>query len=162
MEKQMKRTISLLMVAAMLIGLCACGNSQQTQSGMVGNGAQDETSPYDVLQYKVIGKLGITVENSRIVAMESSPEGYVRYIVVRYNGNGEKTGELSYFFCLSDQTFDKLVEENKENAAVQVYESERYITIPSNLANKGVYAQDLEILRKDYDIKGQMTPEDYK
>ena len=158
----MKRIVSLLMIAAMLVGLCACGNPQQTQSGMVGNGAQDETSPYGVLQSKVIGTLGITVENSRIVATESSPEGYVRYIVVRYNGSGEKTGELSYFFCLSDQTFDNLVEENKENTAVKVYEDERYLTIPSNHANKGIYAQDLEILKKDFDIKGQMTPEDYK
>lgn len=157
----MKRIICLLMAAAMLIGLCACGNSEQPQSGMIGNGAQDETSPYGVLQSEVIGALGITVENSRIVAMESSDEGYVRYIVVRYNENGEKTGELSYFFCLSDQTFDNMVEENKDNAAAQVYEGERYLTIPSNLANKGIYAQDLEILKKDYHIRGQMTPEDY-
>ena len=157
----MRRIISLLMVAAMLIGLCACGNSEQPQSGLVGDGAQDETSPYGVLQSEVIGTLGITVENSRIVATESNDKGYVRYIVVRYNNKGEKTGELSYFFCLSDQTFDNMVEENKENTAVQVYENERYLTIPTNLANKGIYAQDLEILKKDYHIRGQMTPEDY-
>lgn len=157
----MKRIICLIMAATTLLCFCACGD-QQPQGGMVGHGGQDETSPYDILQSNVIGTLGITVENSRIVAMKSSPEGYVRYVVVRYNENGEKTGELSYFFCLSDQTFDKLVEENKDNTAAKVYESERYITIPSNLASKGVYTQDLEILRKDYFIKGQVTPEDYK
>lgn len=157
----MKRIICLIMAAAMLLCFCACGD-QQPQGGMVGHGGQDETSPYDILQSNVIGTLGITVENSKIVAMKSSPEGYVRYVVARYNGNGEKTGELSYFFCLSDQTFDKLVEENKDNTAAKVYEGERYITIPSNLANKGIYAQDLEILREDFFIKGQVTPEDYK
>lgn len=148
-------------MAAVLLCAGACADSKTPTTGMVGNGAQEETSPYNLLQSEVIATFGITVENSRIVAVGTSPEGYVRYIVVRYNEKGEKTGELSYFFCLSDQTFDKMVRENKENAAVQVYENERYLTIPSNLANKGIYSQDIEILRKDYNIKGQMTPEDY-
>lgn len=157
----MKRIICLIMMAAMLFSFYAC-NDSQPQGGMVGNGAHDETSPYGVLQSEVIGTLGITVENSRIVATESNAEGYVKYIVVRYNEKGEKTGELSYFFCLSDECFENFVEENKENTAVQVYENERYLTMPSNYANKGIFSEDVEILRKDYHIKGQMTPEDYE
>lgn len=158
----MKRIISLLMIATMIFGFCACGDSQQTQGGMVGNGAQDETSPYDVLQSDVIDTLGITFEKSRIVAIQSYDEGYVEYVVVRYNDKGEKTGELSYYFCLNDQIFEQMIADNKENAAVQVYESERYLTVPTNYANKGVYEQDLEVLKKDYYIKGQITPEDYE
>lgn len=158
----MKRILSLLMIAAMLFCFCACDDSQTVQSGMVGNGAQDETSPYGVMQNKVIGSFGITVENSRIVAVKSHYEGYIEYVVVRYNEKGEKTGELSYYFCLNEQIFESMTEENKDNTAVQVYEDKRYLTIPTNYANNGVYAKDLEIMKKDFHIKGQMTPEDYK
>lgn len=151
----MKRIIVLFLAVIMVCGFCACSDSNQ--GVMVGDGALDETGVYGVLQAEVIGNFGITYERSRIVAVKSHDEGYVEYVVVNYNNNGGKTGELSYYFCLHDSVFEQMVEENKENPAVQVYEAERYLTMPTNHANKGVFEQDLEVLKKDYNIKGLMT-----
>lgn len=151
----MKRIITLFLAVIMICGFCACNDSNQ--SGMVGNGAQEETGVHGVLQAEVIGNFGITYEKSRIVAVKSHDEGYVEYVVVNYDNSGKKTGELSYFFCLHGQSFEQMVEKNKDNPAVQVYETERYLTKPTNHAIKGNFDQDLELLKKDYNIKGLMT-----
>lgn len=152
----MKRIISLILTVAVLLCLCACNDSQkQPQVGFVGDGNQSTTDPCSVRQEEVVATFGITMKNSRIVASRSSQEGYTEFVVVRYNENGEKTGELSYFFCLSEQSFDKMVEENKDNPAVQVYEYERYLTIPTNHASKGIYDEDVKVLEKDYILRGK-------
>lgn len=140
----MKKIIALISAFLMLFTLASC--SEPTKPGEFEQGA------VETAQQKIISGLGITQENSRIVAYEGTND-YVRYICVFYE-NGVKTNEVSHMFYTNDVAFAKAKENFEGNKNVtEITDESRYISYWSGVALYGTYAEDLELVGKNYVIK---------
>lgn len=140
----MKKIIALIAAFLMILPLASC--TEPTKPG------EFEQGPVETAQGKIISGLGITQENSRIVAYVGTNE-YVRYVVVFYE-NGRKVDEVTHMFYTSDISYAKAKEtfEGNKNVTEMIDES-RYISYWSGVALYGTYAEDLELISKEYAIK---------
>lgn len=140
----MKRIIALISAFLMLFSLASC--SEPTKPG------EFEQGPIEKAQGEIISSLGITQENSRIVAYECTNE-YVRYVCVFYE-NGIKTDEVTHMFYTSDIPFAKAKENFEGNKNVtEITDESRYISYWSGVALYGTYAEDLELISQKFVIK---------
>ena len=140
----MKRIIALVSALLLLLSLASC--SEPTKPG------EFEQGPVEKAQGKIIASLGITQENSRIVAYEGTNE-YVRYVCVFYE-NGRRTDEVTHMFYTSDISYAKAKENFEGNKSVtEINDESRYISYWSGVALYGTYADDLELISQKYVIK---------
>ncbi|MBQ2841402.1 MAG: hypothetical protein IJE72_00035 [Clostridia bacterium] len=140
----MKRIIALISALLMLVSLASC--SEPTKPG------EFEQGPVETAQGKIISGLGITQENSRIVAYTGTNE-YVRYVVVFYE-DGQRVDEVTHMFYTSDISYAKAKESFEGNKNVtEISDESRYISYWSGVALYGTYAEDLELIGKEYVIK---------
>ncbi|MBQ2847207.1 MAG: hypothetical protein IJE74_03015 [Clostridia bacterium] len=140
----MKRIIALFSALIMLFFLASCDKSV--------NPGDFEPSPVEAAQSKIIAGLGITQENSRIVAYQGTND-YVKYVVVFYE-NGKRTDEVTHMFYTNDIAFEKANEVlNGKSHVTEIRPEARYISYWSGVAYYGDYAQDLELVKAEYTIK---------
>lgn len=139
----MKKLISLFWAAAAMLLLCSCtgGNTQ----------GEVEKDPVSEAQTEIIATLGITVENSRIVAYENE-NNYVKYIVAYYD-NSLKTQEIVHYFYNNNEAFNKDKKSFEGVDGAEIDASKRYIRLASAEANTGSYSTDKAKLAKKYIIK---------
>ena len=137
----MKRIISAVLAALLLLSLCSCA----PQAGEL------EQSPEAIAQSEIIGTLGRTIKDSRIVAY-SDENDYVKYIVVYYE-NGKKTDEETHYFYNNDLAFDRDKPGFEGETELVVEDEKRYISFKSNEAVGGSYIEDRKIIEQSYKIK---------
>ena len=137
----MKRIISAVLTALLLISLCSCA----PQAGEL------EQSPQAIAQSEIIGTLGRTIKDSRIVAY-SDENDYVKYIVVYYE-NGKKTDEETHYFYNNDLAFGRDKPGFEGETELVVEDEKRYISFKSNEAVGGSYSEDRKIIEQSYKIK---------
>lgn len=140
----MKRIIALFSLLLMILSLAAC--KEPTKPG------EFEQGPVETAQGEIISSLGITQENSRIVAYIGTNE-YVRYVVAFYE-NGVKVDEVTHMFYTSDISYANAKEAFEGNKNVtEISDESRYISYWSGVALYGSYSMDLELISKEYAIK---------
>ena len=137
----MKRIISAVLTALLLLSLCSCA----PQAGEL------EQSPQAIAQSEIIGTLGRTIKDSRIVAY-SDENDYVKYIVVYYE-NGKKTDEETHYFYNNDLAFGRDKPGFEGETELVVEDEKRYISFKSNEAVGGSYSEDRKIIEQSYKIK---------
>lgn len=140
----MKKIISLILAAALLICCSACSGNK-TEPG------EFEQSEITVAQNEIISTFGITIENSRIVAYENGID-YVKYIVANYSGN-VKTDEYTHYFYLNSVAFEKFAENYSENENATVDAEKLYICVATNIADTYDYTKDKALIEEEYIIK---------
>ncbi len=138
----MKKIIALILVAAAVICLGACGGTKP---------GEFEQSEISIAQREIISTFGISAKDSRIVAYENGID-YVKYIIVKYS-NGVKTEEYTHYFYLSELSFEKHSENIAEDEGAVVEADKLYICQKTNAANTGDYAKDKELIEKDHHLK---------
>ena len=141
----MKKIIALISALVMLISFASC-QQPPPQPGDV------EPSPVEKAQTDIINSLGITWQDSRIVAYECVSD-YVKYVVVYYE-NGVRKDEVTHMFYTNDNAFNAAKEELEGKSEVtEISEEKRYISYWSGYAYHGTYAQDLELIKEKFTIK---------
>lgn len=141
----MKKIIALISAFVMLFSLASCAQPAP-QPGDV------EMTPVEEAQMKIINGLGITQQDSRIVAYECVSD-YVKYVVVYYE-NGVRKDEVTHMFYTNDNAFNAAKEEMNGKAEVtEISAEKRYISFWSGYAYDGNYAKDLELIKENYTIK---------
>ena len=139
----MKKLISLFLAVAAMLLLCSCADGDA--QGKV------ENDPISQAQSEIIATLGITVENSRIVAYENA-NNYVKYIVAYYD-NSLKTQEIVHYFYNNNEAFNKDKKNFEGVDGAEIDASRRYIRLASAEANTGSYSTDKALFEKKYNIK---------
>lgn len=141
----MKKIIALISAFVMLFSFASC----QQPAPMPGD---VEPTPVEKAQMDIINSLGITQENSRIVAYQSESD-YVKYVVVYYE-NGVRKDEVTHMFYTHENPFNAAKSEMEGKSEVTEIDAEkRYISYWSGYAYHGNYAQDLELIKEDFTIK---------
>ncbi len=141
----MKRIVALISAFVMLFSFASC-QQPAPQPGDV------EPTPVEKAQNDIINSLGITQQDSRIVAYECVSD-YVKYVVVYYE-NGVRKDESTHMFYTNDNAFNAAKEKMEGKSEVtEISEEKRYITYWSGDAYYGNYAQDLEVIKEKYTIK---------
>ncbi len=140
----MKKIIALISAFVMLFSFASC--QQPPQPGDV------EPSPVEKAQTDIINSLGITWQDSRIVAYECVSD-YVKYVVVYYE-DGVRKDEVTHMFYTNDNAFNAAKEEMEGKSEVtEISEEKRYISYWSGYAYHGTYEQDLELIKEKFTIK---------
>lgn len=140
----MKKIIAFISAVFMLFSFASCNNEVQ-----IGDTVPDEV---EQAQGKIIASLGITQKDSRIVAYQCEND-YVKYVVAYYK-NGQKTDESTHMFYTNDNAFNDAKEKMKDKDEVtEISEEKRYITYWSGVAYYATYAEDLELISSEYEIK---------
>lgn len=141
----MKKIIALISAFVLLFSLASCADPAPKPGDV-------EPSPVEKAQSKLIAGLGITQQDSRIVAYQGTND-YIKYVVVYYE-NGVKTDEVTHMFYTNENSFEDASEEMSGKSEVtQIDAEKRYISYWSGVAYYGVYDQDLELIRAEYKIK---------
>lgn len=141
----MKKIIALISAFVMLLSFASC-QQPAPQPGEV------EPSPVEKAQTDIINSLGITQQDSRIVAYKGEND-HVKYVVVYYE-NGVRTDEVTHMFYTSEDAFAAAKEKMEGKFEVtEIDEEKRYISYWSGDAYFGNYAQDLEKIKENYTIK---------
>lgn len=141
----MKKIIALISALVLIFSLASCSDSTPKLGDV-------EPTPVEKAQTKIINGLGITIQDSRIVAHEDTND-YVKYVVVYYE-NGKKTDEVTHMFYTNENSFAAANEEmNGKSEVTQIDAEKRYISFWSGNAYYGTYAEDLELIKEDYIIK---------
>lgn len=141
----MKRIIALISAFVMLFSLASC-QQPAPKPGDV------EMTPVEKAQTDIINSLGITQQDSRIVAYQCESD-YVKYVVVYYE-NGVKKDEVTHMFYTHENPFNAAKAEMEGKSEVtEIDDEKRYISHWSGYAYHGNYAQDLELIKEDFTIK---------
>lgn len=137
----MKKLISAVLAVLLLASLCSCAPKP----------GEMEQSPESIAQSEIIGTLGRTIKDSRIVAY-SDENDYVKYIVVFYE-NGKKADEVTHYFYNNDIAFERDKPGFEGEKELVVEDEKRYISFKSNEAAAGIYSEDRKIIEQSYKIK---------
>lgn len=141
----MKKIIALISAFVMLFSFASC-QQPAPKPGDV------EMTPVEKAQTDIINSLGITQQDSRIVAYQSESD-YVRYVVVYYE-NGVRKDEVTHMFYTHENPFNAAKAEMEGKSEVTEIDAEkRYISYWSGYAYHGTYAEDLELIKENFTIK---------
>lgn len=145
---EMKKIISLLIIAATVLSFAACTDSEY--KGKVDPNLSQGS--VDSMQQSVINSFGVSIDDTWIVGYNRENE-YLEYIVVKYE-NGKKASEATHRFYSNDSYYENAVLEMGVNNPAAVKDEEKlYIKVASNQANTGSYKTDFEKIDKLYNVK---------
>ncbi len=132
----MKKLLSLLLIALLLLSLVACAGSSEF-----------EQDPVTLLQNDVIGTFGITVENEKIISYIGE-NNYIKYININYNDEG-KVKETTHYFYNNDADFEEAKELYSSNAAAVIDSEKRHISFNTSEINTGSFNGDKDLLKSN-------------
>lgn len=145
---EMKKIISLLIIAATLFSFAAC-TDPKLKGKVDPNITQGDI---DSKQQSVIDTFGVSVDDTWIIGYKRENE-YLEYIVVKYE-NGKKSAEATHRFYANESYYGNAVLEMGANNPAAIKDEEKlYIKVASNVANTGSYKTDFEAVDAIYNVK---------
>ncbi len=101
---------------------------------------------------EVIEGLSVSLENKRIVGYRGENDHLV-YIVVEYDGKGQKLSETTYYFCFNESVYDFMLPNFEKEPEFTQVKDKLYFTFKSEKAITGTYENDVKKLKTEFTVK---------
>ena len=143
----MKRISCILIMVALLMSLNGCrwinnpgnGTTELSQSEMAAK------------QMEVINTFGRTQTDDRIVAFQGENE-YLKYVIVYYE-NGVRKEEYTHYLVFGDAAYERIKAQYADVPEVLIEDETHHIRFRSAEAVGSNYAEDLEIIKQNYELR---------
>ena len=143
----MKRIGWILIAFALLLSLGACNWINNPNSGT----KQMSESEMAAKQMEVINTFGRTQKDDRIVAFQGENE-YLKYVIVYYE-NGKRKDEYTHYLVFGDAAYERIKAQYADVPEVLIEDETHHIRFRSAEAAGNSYAEDLEIIKQNYELR---------
>ena len=143
----MKRIGWILIAFALLLSLGACSWINNPNSGT----KQMSESEMAAKQMEVINTFGRTQKDDRIVAFQGENE-YLKYVIVYY-ANGKRKEEYTHYLVFGDAAYERIKAQYADVPEVLIEDETHHIRFRSAEAAGNSYAEDLEIIKQNYELR---------
>lgn len=142
----MKRIASVLLLLVLLFSVSACGKVK-APDGVVNEAGRELAEK----QMEVINTFGRTQTDDRIVAYQGENE-YLKYVIVYYE-DGVRKEEYTHYLVFGDTAYQRMKAQYADVPEVLIEDETHHIRFRSAEAYGSSYAEDLEIIKANYDLR---------